>query len=133
MWSATFGPYIWDSERAIYHYHIWKVVPQNDIASRLYLFYKLTEITEEKKTRASNGGTMLHVTKASMESTLISLPSLPEQTAIAAVLSDMDAGIAALEHRREKAEQIKQGMMQQFLTGKVRLIEPEREGGAALC
>jgi len=54
----------------------------------------------------------------------IHLPPLPEQTAIAAVLSDMDAEIAALERRREKAEQIKQGMMQQLLTGRVRLVEP---------
>jgi len=54
----------------------------------------------------------------------IHLPPLPEQTAIAAVLSDMDAEIAALERRREKAEQIKQGMMQQLLTGRIRLVEP---------
>jgi len=54
----------------------------------------------------------------------IHLPPLPEQTAIAAVLSDMDAEIAALERRREKAKQIKQGMMQQLLTGRVRLVEP---------
>jgi type I restriction enzyme S subunit len=47
-----------------------------------------------------------------------------EQHAIAAVLSDMDAEIAALERRREKAEQIKQGMMQQLLTGRIRLVEP---------
>ena len=46
-----------------------------------------------------------------------------EQRAIAAVLSDMDAEIAALEHRRDKTIAIKQGMMQQLLTGKVRLSE----------
>ena len=54
----------------------------------------------------------------------IHLPPLPEQTAIAAVLSDMDAEIAALERRREKTKQIKQGMMQQLLTGRIRLVEP---------
>ncbi|GAA5262714.1 restriction endonuclease subunit S [Methanocalculus sp. MC3] len=48
-------------------------------------------------------------------------PTLSEQTAIATVLSDMDAEIAALERRRDKAKEIKQGMMQQLLTGKVRL------------
>ena len=48
-----------------------------------------------------------------------------EQTAIAAVLSDMDAEIAALEQRRDKTRAIKQGMMQQLLTGRVRLVEPE--------
>lgn len=44
-----------------------------------------------------------------------------EQAAIAAILSDMDAGIAALEDKLAKARQIKQGMMQELLTGKVRL------------
>ena len=48
-----------------------------------------------------------------------------EQTAIAAVLSDMDAEIAALEQRRDKTRAIKQSMMQQLLTGRVRLVQPE--------
>jgi type I restriction enzyme S subunit len=46
----------------------------------------------------------------------------PEQTAIATVLSDMDAEIAALEARREKTCLLKQGMMQELLTGRIRLI-----------
>ncbi|HQF53571.1 MAG TPA: restriction endonuclease subunit S [Fibrobacteria bacterium] len=52
----------------------------------------------------------------------VSMPPLPEQTAIAAVLSDMDAELEALEAKLEKARQVKQGMMQQLLTGKVRLV-----------
>ena len=54
------------------------------------------------------------------------VPTNPaEQRAIAAVLSDMDAEIAALEHRRDKTRAVKQGMMQQLLTGRVRLVQPE--------
>lgn len=49
-------------------------------------------------------------------------PTLAEQKAIAAVLSDMDADIAALEAKRAKYERIKQGMMQELLTGKTRLV-----------
>lgn len=49
-------------------------------------------------------------------------PTLPEQTAIAAVLSDMDTELEALEAKIEKARQVKQGMMQELLTGKVRLV-----------
>jgi type I restriction enzyme S subunit len=55
----------------------------------------------------------------------ISLPRPDEQTAIAAVLSDIDAEIAALERRREKTRAIKQGMMQALLTGRVRLVNRE--------
>jgi len=47
-----------------------------------------------------------------------------ECTAIATVLSDMDAEIAALETKLAKPRQIKQGMMQELLTGHIRLIEP---------
>jgi len=52
----------------------------------------------------------------------VALPALPEQTAVATVLSDMDAEIEALEAKLEKAKTLKQGMMQELLTGKVRLV-----------
>ena len=50
------------------------------------------------------------------------LPSIEEQTAIATILADMDEEIQALEHRLNKTRQIKQGMMQELLTGKTRLV-----------
>lgn len=46
-----------------------------------------------------------------------------EQTAIAAILSDMDIEIAALEQKRDKTRLLKQGMMQELLTGRIRLID----------
>ena len=52
-------------------------------------------------------------------------PQIHEQRAIAAVLSDMDDEITALERRRDKTHAIKQGMMQQLLTGRVRLVKSE--------
>jgi type I restriction enzyme, S subunit len=55
----------------------------------------------------------------------IKIPSLPEQTAIAAVLTDMDAELTALEQRRVKTRALKQAMMQELLTGKTRLVSPE--------
>ena len=53
-----------------------------------------------------------------------------EQSAIAAFLSDMDAEIAILEHRRDKTHVIKQSMMQQLLTGRVRLVMPKKIANA---
>jgi len=52
----------------------------------------------------------------------ILLPPVPEQTAIAEVLADMDTELAALEQRRDKTRALKQGMMQELLTGRTRLI-----------
>ena len=61
----------------------------------------------------------------------IPLPPGEEQLAIVSILSDMDAEITALEQRREKTRAIKQGMMQQLLTGRVRLVKPE--GNVKIC
>lgn len=52
----------------------------------------------------------------------IILPSRQEQTAIANVLSDMDTELDALQQRLSKTQKIKQGMMQELLTGKTRLV-----------
>ncbi|MGE0467859.1 MAG: restriction endonuclease subunit S [Nitrospira sp.] len=53
-------------------------------------------------------------------------PMKSEQTAIAEVLADMDAELAGLEQRREKTRAIKQAMMQELLTGRIRLVESEK-------
>jgi len=52
----------------------------------------------------------------------VRLPPAPEQTAVAAILSDMDSEITALEAKLAKARSLKQGMMQELLTGRIRLV-----------
>ena len=71
---------------------------------------------------------MLHVTKEKMESTKTISPSVEEQTAIGNVLSDMDSELNALEQKLAKARDLKQGMMQQLLTGRIRLPLPQEAG-----
>ena len=71
-------------------------------------------------------GTRAKLNRSEMNKIEIYLPLHSiEQKAIASILSDMDAEIAALEQRRDKASAIKQGMMQQLLTGRIRLVQPE--------
>ena len=57
-----------------------------------------------------------------MRALQIPLPEIAEQTAIANILSDMDAEITTLETKLTKARHIKQGMMQELLTGRIRLV-----------
>jgi type I restriction enzyme S subunit len=59
--------------------------------------------------------------RAHVASIEMRLPAVGEQTAIATVLSDMDAELTALETRRDKTRALKQAMMQELLTGKTRL------------
>lgn len=70
----------------------------------------------------SQGSTIRHVYAATFRNYELVLPSAGEQAAIAAVLVDMDAEIAALEQRRDKTRVLKQGMMQELLTGRTRLV-----------
>ena len=48
MWSATMGPMWWKGERAIYHYHIWKVIPiDHQVVSNGFFYYVLLKMTDE--------------------------------------------------------------------------------------
>jgi len=73
--------------------------------------------------RSQNQGTSIQgITRETLIAIPVPVPQLTEQAAIAAVLSDMDAEIAALERRRDKTKLLKQGMMQELLAGKIRLV-----------
>ncbi|WP_432652945.1 restriction endonuclease subunit S [Providencia rettgeri] len=72
--------------------------------------------------RLATGMKVYGISKNNLSSVCIPVPSLEEQATIATTLSDMDAEIQALEQRLGKIRQIKQGMMQELLTGKTRLV-----------
>ena len=89
--------------------------------SKEWLFYALQYRKSEFESLATqNAQANLNLEK--IKPFEIATPTLDEQTAIAEVLSDMDAEIMALEQKRDKTKLIKQGMMQELLTGKTRLI-----------
>ena len=70
----------------------------------------------------AQGSTRYNLSKVALLKSSLSLPRLCEQTAIARVLTDMDAELATLEKRREKTWALKQAMMQELLTGNTRLL-----------
>jgi type I restriction enzyme S subunit len=77
----------------------------------------------KRQIREHLGATINQITNKSLNSFQIPFPPEDaEQTAIAEVLSDMDAEIATLEAKIAKAQQIKQGMMHNLLTGRIRLV-----------
>jgi type I restriction enzyme S subunit len=98
--------------------------------SNEFLYYLVLTLKPQMIER-SIGSTFLEIGKRDLASITMQIPKEEEQNAIATVLSDMDAEIAALEQRRDKTRAIKQGMMQQLLTGRVRLVRLEREGAGA--
>ena len=90
-------------------------------SSSNFLYYKLLTLKSEFVEKAS-GSTFLEISKKDVAALRLEIPPLPEQVAIAAVLSDMDAELAALDARRDKTRALKQGMMQELLTGRIRLL-----------
>jgi type I restriction enzyme S subunit len=66
-------------------------------------------------------GTQIYINTDDVIDLLVPIPAVAEQTAIATILSDMDSELATLKIRRDKARQLKQGMMQELLSGNIRL------------
>ena len=92
-WACSFGPYIWEGNKTIYHYHIWKVDVNSDVSDKFFLYYYLKYYTP-KWMGLTNGSVMMHITKGSLEKQIIHLPPLETQKNIASILSALDDKIA---------------------------------------
>jgi len=87
-----------------------------------FLYYLLTTQKQGFITLCG-GSTFLEIGKTQLLAYQVRLPGMKaEQTAIAAILSDMDTELAALQARRGKTQALKQAMMQELLTGRIRLV-----------
>lgn len=107
-WSASFGPKIWDGEKSIYHYHIWKLVPLNKEVSRKYLYYLLERDTEKIKEEGGRGVGMIHITKGGIEKRLMVLPPIEVQhTIVDRIERYYDVNNSLLETQTQKLNHLK--------------------------
>ena len=110
-WAATLGPRIWDGTKCIYHYHIWKIIFDEDEIDKLYLYYYL-QYDLKKISGSTTKSTMIHVSMSSMKERTIILPNIEEQRTIAGLISrfdklctDIKEGLPAeIEDRRKQYE-----------------------------
>lgn len=112
-------------EQDLYHGMNLLLIRVNEYADSRFLYFWFTSTPARQKARnlARQAVSQASINTTELKALEILLPPLPEQTAIATILSDMDAEIAALEAKLTKARNIKQGMMQELLTGRIRLVE----------
>ena len=111
-WSATFGPHIWNGEKVIYHYHIWKV----ELSRFLARFFTL-QLLEADKARLlsnTNGSTMIHVTKGDMESKIVAIPNIDEQKQIGIFFQQLDKLITLHQREVDVIKEMKKGFLQQM-------------------
>ena len=98
------------------------VVHQN--ISNEWLYY-MVHVLKPNMLEKAIGSTFLEISKKDLAELDIIVPEFTEQKAIAQVLSDMDSEIEQLEKKLSKYQQIKQGMMQELLTGRIRLVDAD--------
>ena len=118
LYGATSGVTAISKIRAAINQAVLAIVPRCE--NTTFLFFKLRLQKDWLISIYTQGG-QPNLSGNIVKSLELSLPPLTEQTSIAEVLSDMDAELAALEQRRDKTRLLKQGMMQELLTGRIRL------------
>ena len=114
-----------DIPDGVYSYHVVRLRLKTDwsLYFRAYIF-DTNEFLNQASKQCEGSGTRYVISLPKFRAMTVRFPpDIEEQHAIASVLSDMDAEITALEQRRDKTIAIKQGMMQELLTGRVRLSE----------
>ena len=103
---------------------VFVIRPIQESYDPVFVYYILSSfVFKDFLDHLSAGSTIIHLYQKDISKfEFLIPPTIEEQTAIASILSDMDNEIEALEQKLEKNRQIKQGMMQQLLTGKIRLV-----------
>ena len=121
-WSASFGPFIWQGPRVIYHYHIWKLplFSEANIDKRFLYFFLLQKTKEIKG--AGHGISMAHMTKEKMEQLAVPLAPLAEQHRIVAKVDELMALCDRLEAARTERETTRDRMAAASL---IRLNDPD--------
>ena len=105
--------------------HVYALHLATDGCPKFFSYLINCHQTNTKLRSKVGGSAQLGLSRKAVEEQEVPIPPVAEQRAIATVLTDMDAEVAALEQRLGKTRAVKQGMMQQLLTGRVRLVEPE--------
>ena len=98
------------------------IYPNNKKFDSRFLYYIIDSMYESLRELSSGDGGRGGLTKGLISNLEIYMPCVIEQREIAQVLSDMDSEIEQLEKKLAKYQQIKQGMMQELLTGRIRLV-----------
>lgn len=114
-WSASLDAFIWNRGEAWLNQHIFKVDNIHQNCDKGYLYFALKHIIGSIRAK-TRGSTMKHITRKEFVATPVALPPLPEQRAIARVLSTVRQAIDATEGVIADARELKRSMMKHLFT-----------------
>jgi type I restriction enzyme S subunit len=121
-WSATVDVFVWTREPALVNQHIFRVVPNEGLVDKTFLFHWLkVAIDQLLISEHLHGSTMKHINRGPFMAHRIPLPPRPEQERIAQaleeLLSDLDAGVAELKAAQRKLAQYRQSLLKAAVEG----------------
>lgn len=109
-----------------FDFNIWSPIalvrPGDKLDPKFFYYQLLSTDCIDQIRLLTNSSSQGNIGMVDIEKILVTYPDIEEQTAIAEILSDLDDELVNLETRRDKTVSLKQGMMQELLTGKTRLI-----------
>ena len=123
-WAASLGPMIWSGEKVIFHYHIWKLIFDESILNKQYLYNLLKNDVDEIYNSLTHS-TMPHVSMANMKERLISVPPIEVQLEIVSILDELDMYESSLMDKLEEEKRLRK---EQFDAYAIRLLTGENEG-----
>lgn len=123
-WSATVDVFVWNREPALVNQHIFRVVPDDGLVDKAFLFHWLkVAIDQLLDSEHLHGSTMKHINRGPFLAHRIPLPPLREQQRIAEaleeLLSDLDAGVAELKAAQRKLAQYRQSLLKAAVQGEL--------------
>ncbi len=132
--GVSFGARLWDGPEGVLNQHIFKVLPKESLVSKAFL-YRLLRFRQMNIEDAAHGfkDSFLHVTRGELGSVNTGVPPLDEQDRIEHRISAYESKLLAEETELGKLQSMKAGMMDDLLTGRVRvtpLLDPVQQAAA---
>lgn len=121
-WACNFGPEIWNEEKVIYHYHIWKVIPNKNNMKKMFL-YHLLNFSTPQWLGGTNGTAMVHITKESMEKKRIVLPSFELINEFDIIAENLNKRCRNLEQQIANLTQQRDLLLPRLMSGKLEVLK----------
>lgn len=122
--GTSFGPYLWNGPTGLLNQHIFRVTPtaKQDVA---WFLFALDEVRQRVERAAHGGSGLVHVRRGDLLGYLVATPSAEEQRRIGRTVSTMNERIEEEQRELAKLNDIKAGVMDDLLTGRVRIAFPD--------